>query len=83
MKRRALERGSDSRYITIQGGRNGKYTLRAAAVDRVLEESKGFREKLSQLSAMEAAADPPVDFSKLPDIREPGPFGSRRSKPGS
>jgi predicted dienelactone hydrolase len=96
--------------ITIQGGRNGKYALRAAFV-QAASDPKGFSllnvlkklpadvqlqgelllgfarqaslfveatetliAEFRKLTAEEAATDPPVDYSKLPDLREAGPY---------
>lgn len=101
------------RGITIQGGRNGKYALRAAIVqaafepegltllnvlrklpanmqlqgefilelsnriDRLIQATNFFTEKMAQLSA-QAAQSSSVDFSQLPDLRQPGKFNFRR-----
>lgn len=96
--------------ITIHGGRNGKYALRAALVKGAMEPG-GFTllnvlknlptdmqvqgehvlglaqeaEKIvlatetlitefRQLTAAEAATDPRVDYAKLPDLRQAGPY---------
>jgi hypothetical protein len=101
------------RGITIQGGRNGKYALRAAIVqaafepegltllnvlrklptniqlqgefifelsnriDRLLQATNFFTQKMAQLSA-QAAQSSPVNFSQLPDLRQPGKFNVRQ-----
>ena len=98
-------------YIEIQGGRNGKYALRAAMVqaafdseglslinffrnlptnmeidlrkvkrtaqltEKVVKATKVFSEEIiPRLSEMEAAATEPVNFEKLPDLRQKGSF---------
>ncbi|MGK7874040.1 MAG: alpha/beta hydrolase [Xenococcaceae cyanobacterium] len=96
--------------INIQGGRNGKYGIRAAVfqaaadpegltilnfmrkfptnmqlntdnilevaelVETVVSATRVMIEEMSNLAAAEAAAEDPVDFSTLPDIRLPGEF---------
>jgi predicted dienelactone hydrolase len=96
--------------ITIQGGRNGKYALRAAFVQAALDPDGfslinvlrklptdmqlqgplllGFAKEATlfidatetlitefrKLTAEEAATDPRVDYSQLPDLRQPGPY---------
>lgn len=101
------------RGITIQGGRNGKYALRAAIVqaafepegltllnvlrkfptnmqlrgefilelsnriDRIIQATNFFTEKMAQLSA-QAAQSNTVNFSQLPDLRQPGKLNFRQ-----
>jgi predicted dienelactone hydrolase len=96
--------------ITIQGGRNGKYALRAAFVQAALDPDGfslinvlkklptdmqlqgslllGFAREATlfvdatetliaefrKLTAEEAATDPRVDYSQLPDLRQAGPY---------
>lgn len=98
-------------FITIQGGRNGKYALRAALiqaaqspegltllnfleklptnmelqgekllegakiVEIVLKATKEFTEDTARLAEAEAAANSPVDYAQLPDVRQLGPYG--------
>lgn len=45
------------------------------AINIVVEATKEFTDNIAQLSQMEAQANPPVDFSKLPSLSEPGPYG--------
>jgi predicted dienelactone hydrolase len=102
------------RGITIQGGRNGKYALRAAFVQAAFEPKGftlinvlkklptdmqlqgelllGFAQEASrfvnatetlitefrQLTKEEAATDPPVDYAKLPDLRQSGPYAVKK-----
>lgn len=103
-------------YITIQGGRNGKYALRAAIIQAALDPEEGltllnvlrkfptniqlqgeqllafsqlvekvvtatitFTDVMAQLSTSEAQTETPVDFSKLPDIRQPGSLGTQKT----
>lgn len=100
------------KLINIQGGRNGKYALRAALIQAALDPEEGltlinvlrklptniqidlsnvlefsqvveviikatkvFSENLAELSAMEAAAAEPVDYSQLANLSQPGEFG--------
>lgn len=99
------------RLITIQGGRNGMYAIRAALIsaaldpkgltalnvleklptnmqvqgESLLEQGRNTRlvveatqeaiVRMSELSAQEAKTEAVVDFSKLPDPRQPGPYG--------
>ena len=104
-------------YIEIQGGRNGKYALRAAMVqaafdseglslinffrnlptnmqidlgkakrtaqltEKVVKATKVFSEEIiPKLSEMEAAAAKPVNFDKLPDLRQRGSFGVEQKR---
>ncbi len=104
-------------YIRIQGGRNGKYALRAAMVqaafdseglslinffrnlptnmqidlrkvrktaqltEKVVKATKVFSEEvIPKLSEMEAAAAEPVNFDKLPDLRQKGSFGVEQKR---
>ena len=104
-------------YIEIQGGRNGKYALRAAMVqaafdseglslinffrnlptnmqidlrkvkriaqvtEKVVKATKVFSEEIiPKLSDMEAAAAEPVNFEKLPDLRQKGSFGVEQKR---
>ena len=96
--------------ITIQGGRNGKYAIRAAFVQAALDPNGfslinvlkklptdmqlqgslllGFAREATlfvdatetliaefrKLTAEEAATDPRVDYSQLPDLRQAGPY---------
>ena len=102
------------RGITIQGGRNGKYALRAAFLQAAFEPKGftlinvlkklptdmqlqgelllGFAQEASrfvnatetlitefrQLTKEEAATDPPVDYAKLPDLRQSGPYAVKK-----
>ncbi len=97
--------------ITLEGGINGKYGMRAAIVlaafepegltllnffkkfptdiqfqgerilgaaefaENLVKATEVITNEMKQLSAQEAASAPPIDFAKLPDLRQPGPFG--------
>jgi predicted dienelactone hydrolase len=100
--------------ITIEGGLNGKYALRAALVqaaldsegltllnilrklptdmelqgelllgftqeiEKVVKATLTYTEVMANLSAKEAEAETPVDFTQLPDIRQPGNLGFQK-----
>jgi predicted dienelactone hydrolase len=54
----------------------GELILDAAeAVEKVILATETFIKEMEKLTAMEAAAEPPVDFSALPDLRQPGEYG--------
>jgi predicted dienelactone hydrolase len=99
------------KFITIEGGSNGKYALRGAlvqaaldpqgltllnflqklptnmqlqgelmldgaeAAEKVILATEGCIEEMKKLTVMEAKAGSPVDFSTLPDLRQPGGYG--------
>lgn len=49
------------------------------AIDWVVNATTAFTETMETLSKQEALAQkPPVDFSRLPDLRQPGPLGFKR-----
>ncbi len=50
----------------------------AQAVDLVVRATFAFTEVMEQLSAKEAAQEPQVNFSQLPDIRQPGQFAFQK-----
>ena len=101
--------------VTIQGGRNGKYGLRAAIVQAAFDSQEGltllnvlrkfptnmqlqgelilggaktigkfskatkaYTETMAKLSAQEAAAETPVSFAQIPDLRRPGELGFQK-----
>lgn len=48
-------------------------------IDWVVRATEAFTDIMATLSKQEALAQqPPIDFSKLPDIRKPGPLGFKR-----
>jgi predicted dienelactone hydrolase len=54
----------------------GEYLLGAAAfAEKLVRATEVFTAEMKQLSAQEAASAPPVDFAKMPDIRQRGSFG--------
>jgi len=101
--------------ITIPGGSNGAYALRAAIVQAAFEPggltalkvlqnlptdiqvqgevAAGFAQKLQELilatetlvgelrllTAQEAALAPQVNYGQLPDLRQPGPYGVKKT----
>ena len=46
----------------------------AKDINIVVDGTKKFADKVAQLSAREAQQTSPIDFSKLPDLRQPGGF---------
>ncbi|WP_013322655.1 alpha/beta hydrolase [Gloeothece verrucosa] len=100
--------------ITIEGGRNGKYALRAALIqsaldtegltllnvlrkfptnmqlqgeiilglaqeiDKVVKATTAYTAEMAKLSALQSQAETPVNFSLLPDIRQPGTLGFQK-----
>ncbi|WP_013320944.1 alpha/beta hydrolase [Gloeothece verrucosa] len=104
------------RYVTLPGGRNGKFALRAAIISAALDPQQGltllnilrklptdvqlqgeqilglartidkvvratvlFTDVMARLSNEEAQKQqPPIDFSKLPDLRQPGAYGAEK-----
>lgn len=97
--------------VTLEGGINGKYGMRAAIVmaafepegltllnffkkfptniqfqgehilgaaefaEKLVKATELFTVEMKQLSARETASAPPIDFAKMPDLRQPGSFG--------
>ena len=47
----------------------------SAALRHIVDLTARFTDEVKQLSAEEASREPVVDFSKLPDLRQPGPYG--------
>jgi predicted dienelactone hydrolase len=46
----------------------------AGAVEKVVKATEVFTNEIKQLSSQEMASAPSTDFSKLPDLRQPGTF---------
>jgi predicted dienelactone hydrolase len=46
----------------------------AGAVEKVVKATEVFTNEIKQLSLQEAASAPSTDFSKLPDLRQPGTY---------
>lgn len=44
-------------------------------IDRVVQATQYFTDEVQQAAAKESANSAPVDFSQLPDLRQPGPYG--------
>jgi len=47
----------------------------SAALRHIVDLTARFTDEVKQLSAKEASQEPVVDFAKLPDLRQPGPYG--------
>lgn len=47
----------------------------AKTIDRVVQATQYFTDKVQEAAAKETANSAPVDFSKLPDLRQPGSYG--------
>jgi len=52
----------------------------AENIDLVVEGTRRFIAEMATLSEREVAALPPVDFDRLPDLREPGNFGFEKER---
>jgi predicted dienelactone hydrolase len=50
----------------------------AKAAEKAILETEMSIDELKKLTAMEATAEPPVDFSALPDLRKPGDYGVKK-----
>jgi predicted dienelactone hydrolase len=48
--------------------------------EQLLQMTEAMVEEISHLAATEARQDPPLDFSKMPDIRHPGEWGVTRQE---
>jgi predicted dienelactone hydrolase len=56
-------------------------TLRVArTIEVVVEGTEYATQAIRDLSAQEAAANPPADFANLPDLRQPGAFGIQHQR---
>ncbi|NET34478.1 MAG: alpha/beta hydrolase [Cyanothece sp. SIO1E1] len=53
----------------------GRVLILALALEQVIDTTNELIGEVSQFSAMGASTEPQVDFSALPDIRQPGQFG--------
>ncbi|MFM7450846.1 MAG: alpha/beta hydrolase [Leptolyngbyaceae cyanobacterium] len=52
----------------------------SAALRHIVDLTARFTNEVKQLSAEEASREPVVDFSKLPDLRQPGPYGFQSAR---
>ncbi len=50
------------------------------AVETVVEATREFSQEIAKLSAQEAQQSPSIDYSKLPDIRQLGPYGVQQKQ---
>jgi predicted dienelactone hydrolase len=57
-----------------------KVWVASRVVERVIRATTDFPKLVSQIAAQEAAKSPPVDFSQLPDLRQPGSLGVEQQR---
>lgn len=52
----------------------------SGSLRQIVDLTARFTDEVKQLSADEASREPVVDFSKLPDLRQPGPYGFQSAR---
>jgi predicted dienelactone hydrolase len=52
----------------------------SSALQTIVNLTAEFTDEVKRLSAQEASREPAIDFSKLPDLRQPGPFGFQKQR---